>query len=122
LIRWSLSEALSKEGYEVKTAEDGEKALEAMAAESFDFVITDLVMPGANGWEVLKRVKEVYPGAKVVIITAHGNHDGEAVAKERGAWGYIEKPDIIGKVRALLKSFPMAGSQTESSPLSPSAC
>jgi CheY-like chemotaxis protein len=56
LIRWSLSEALSKEGYEVKIVEDGNKALETINSEFFDFVITDLMMPGINGWEVLERI------------------------------------------------------------------
>ena len=104
LIRWSLSEALSQDGYEVKAVEDGDKALEAIKSESFDFVITDLVMPGKNGWEVLEWVKEVYPKAKVVIITAYGAQDTEAVAKAKGAYGYVEKPEIIDKIKGLLKS------------------
>ncbi len=105
LIRWSLSEALSQDGYEVKAVEDGEKALEAIKSESFDFVITDLIMPGKTGWEVLERAKEIYPKAKVVIITAFGNHDTEAAAKAKGAYGYIEKPEIIDKIKNLLKSI-----------------
>ncbi len=105
LIRWSLSEALSEDGYEVKTVEDGEKALEAIKTESFDFVITDLVMPGKSGWEVLEQVKAVYPKAKVVIITAFGEQDTETAAKEKGAVGYIEKPEIIDKIKDLLKGL-----------------
>jgi len=105
LIRWSLSEALKQDGYEVKAVEDGEKALEAIKNESFDFVITDLVMPGKSGWEVLEQVRETYPKAKVVIVTAYGAQDTEGVAKEKGAYGYIEKPQIIDKVKDLLKSI-----------------
>ena len=105
LIRWSLKEALSKEGYDVKAVEDGEKALEVIKNESFDCIITDLVMPGRDGWEVLERVKETYPKAKVVIITAYGTQDTEAVAKEKGAFGYIEKPEIIDKIKSLLESI-----------------
>ncbi|MEW6374956.1 MAG: response regulator [Thermodesulfobacteriota bacterium] len=105
LIRWSLSEALSQDGYEVKAVEDGEKALEAIKEEDFDFIITDLVMPGKDGWDVLKRVKETYPKAKVIIITAYGTHDTEAAAKEKGAYGYVEKPEIIDKIKNLLKSM-----------------
>jgi DNA-binding NtrC family response regulator len=105
LIRWSLSEALSKEGYEVKIVEDGNKALETINSEFFDFVITDLMMPGINGWEVLERIREAYPKTRVVIITAHSTKDTETTAKERGAYGYIEKPEIIDKVKALLRGM-----------------
>jgi DNA-binding NtrC family response regulator len=105
LIRWSLSEALSKEGYEVKIVEDGNKALETINSEFFDFVITDLMMPGINGWEVLERIREACPKTRVVIITAHGTKDTETTAKERGAYGYIEKPEIIDKIKALLRGM-----------------
>ena len=105
LIRWSLAEALSQEGYEVKAVEDGKKALDAIRSENFDFVITDLMMPGMNGWEVLEWTKKFYPQAKVVIITAYGTEDVEIMAKEKGACGYVEKPEIIDKIKALLKGF-----------------
>jgi DNA-binding NtrC family response regulator len=105
LIRWALAQALSEEGYDVKAVEGGEKALEAMKEEGFDFIITDLVMPGKNGWEVLEGAKEEYPKAKVVIITAYGTEDTETVAKEKGAYGYIEKPELIEKIKNLLKSI-----------------
>ncbi len=107
LIRWSLSEALSQDGYEVMAVGDGEKALEAIRIVGFDFIITDLVMPGIDGWEVLDRVKEIYPGAKVVIITAHGDRETGVMARERGAYGYIEKPELIDKIRVLVRGgFP----------------
>ncbi|RPJ11770.1 MAG: response regulator [Deltaproteobacteria bacterium] len=103
LIRWSLTEVLSEEGYEVKAVENGEGALEAIKNEYFDFVITDLVMPGINGWQVLKRVKETYPKAKVIVITAYGQQDTEVIAKERGADAYIEKPEMLDKIMMLLR-------------------
>ncbi len=103
LIRWSLAEELSKQGYEVKAVEDGTVALESIRNDGYDFIITDLVMPGADGWEVLEEAKKMDPQAKVVIITAHGGQDTESTAKARGAYGYIEKPGIIDKVNELLK-------------------
>ncbi len=103
LIRWSLAEELSKQGYEVKAVEDGTVALESIRNDGYDFIITDLVMPGADGWEVLAEAKKMDPEAKVVIITAHGGQDTESTAKARGAYGYIEKPGIIDKVNELLK-------------------
>ena len=104
LIRWSLTEALSEEGYEVKSVEDGNRALEILEGEGFDFILTDLMMPGADGWEVLERAKEIYPKARVVVVTAYGAQNTEAIAKKRGAYGYVEKPEIIDKVKRLLKN------------------
>jgi len=103
LIRWSISQALSQDGYLVTAVGDGEEALEAIMTQDFDFVITDLVMPGQDGWKVLEHIKEIYPRPKVVIITAHGNQETGSVAREKGAFGYIEKPDIIDKIRDLLR-------------------
>ena len=102
LIRWSLTEVLSEQGYLVKAVENGDKALEAINAERFDFIITDLVMPGRDGWEVLQYTKGTYPKTKVVVISAYGTQDTEAMAKERGAYGYIEKPEIIDKIMTLV--------------------
>ncbi len=110
LVRWSLGEALSREGYEVNTVEDGRKAIEAARAHPFDFIITDLVMPESQGWEVLEFARKIDPPPKVIIITAHGEDNTEKVAKEKGAWAYVEKPFIIDKIKELLKGF-----QTEDS-------
>jgi len=103
LIRWSLSHALSQEGYEVKAVEDGRKALDA-ASEHFDFVITDLVMPELDGWQVLEYFRRVHPQTRVIILTAHGKETFEKAAHEKGAWAYIEKPYCIDRIKELLKS------------------
>ncbi len=102
LIRWSLTEVLSERGYLVKAVENGQKALEAIEAERFDFIITDLIMPGRDGWEILQYAKGTYPETKVVLISAHGTPDTEAMAEERGAYGYLEKPEIVDKITTLL--------------------
>lgn len=103
LIRWSLSQALSQEGYEVISVEDGKKALEAAKASHFDFVITDLIMPESDGWEVLEAFRRTTPQPHVIVITAHGNHDTKKIAAEKGAWAYVEKPYIIDSIKELLK-------------------
>jgi DNA-binding NtrC family response regulator len=106
LIRWSLSEALSQEGYEVIAVEDGKKAVETAKTGHFDFIITDLVMPELNGWKVLETVQEIQPPPRVIIITAHGKEDSERIAKEKGAWAYVQKPYLIEKIKAILKEGP----------------
>ena len=103
LIRWSLTQALSQEGYDVFAVEDGGKAIEAIRAQHFDFIITDLVMPELNGWNVLRILQETQPPSRVIIITAHGREDTERIVKEKGAWAYVEKPYIIEKIIGILK-------------------
>jgi len=103
LVRWSLSQALSKEGYEVITVEDGKKAIEAAKIQHFDFIITDLVMPELDGWKVLETVLQTQSPPRVIIITAHGKEDAERIAKEKGAWAYVEKPYMIEKIKQILK-------------------
>ena len=103
LIRWSLSQALAQEGYEVVAVEDGKKAIEALQNGKFDFIITDLIMPELDGWEVLEFVRQTKPPIRVIMITAHGKEDTEKIAKERGAWAYVEKHFIIDKIKDLLK-------------------
>ena len=72
LIRWTLEQHLTGEGCEVHTAEDGEKALEMVKEISPDLVLLDNQLPGANGIEVLGRIKEIDKGIVVIMITAHG--------------------------------------------------
>lgn len=103
LIRWSLSQALSQEGYEVISVENGNKAIEIAKAQHFDFIITDLVMPELDGWEVLEMTRQIQNPPRVIIITAHGREDTRRIAKERGAWAYVEKPYIIDKIKKILK-------------------
>jgi CheY-like chemotaxis protein len=98
LIRWALTEALKKDGYEVRAVEDGEQALDAFERHDFDLIVTDLMMPRLDGWEVLRRIKESNPNVKVIIVTAHGASETETTARARGAYGYVEKPDILDKV------------------------
>lgn len=98
-----MSQALSQEGYEVISVEDGKKAIETAKAQHFDFIITDLVMPELDGWEVLEMIRQIQNSPRVIIITAHGREDTARIAKERGAWAYVEKPYIIDKIKEILK-------------------
>jgi DNA-binding NtrC family response regulator len=103
LIRWSLVQALSHEGYEVISVEDGKKAIEAARTQHFDFIITDLVMPELDGWGVLEIVKKIQPSPRVIVITAHGGQDTGQRVKEKGAWAYVEKPYVIDQIKGILE-------------------
>jgi CheY-like chemotaxis protein len=103
LIRWALTQALCQEGYEVISVEDGRKAIEAAKAQHFDFIITDLIMPELDGWEVLERSKQTQPPPRVIIITARANEETGRLAKAKGAWAYVEKPYIIEEIKKILR-------------------
>ena len=103
LIRWSLSQALSQQGYEVFSVENGEKAIEASKVQHFDFIITDLYMPELDGWKVLEMIRQTQSPPRVIIITARGSEETRRIAKARGAWAYVEKPYIIDKVKEILR-------------------
>ena len=94
---------MSQEGYEVTSVEDGKKALEVAQAYHFDFIITDLVMPESNGWELLDAIRRTHCPPRVIIITAHGKDETRKIAIEKGAWAYVEKPYIIENIKDLLK-------------------
>ncbi|MCP4805729.1 MAG: sigma-54-dependent Fis family transcriptional regulator [Proteobacteria bacterium] len=83
---------LRTRGHEVDEAEDGVAGLAAFDAVRHEVVITDLRMPGLDGIELLKRVRERAPGVPVVVVTAYGSVDKAVAAMREGAWSFIEKP------------------------------
>jgi len=115
LIRWSLTQALTQEGYEV-AAEDGRRPVEEVKIERFDFVITDLIMPEWDGWKILEAAQQACPAPRVIVMTAFGKDGTESMAKERGAWAYVEKPFIIDRVKAILKQALNGGTSLFDSP------
>jgi len=88
----SFSRVLSRKGYAVITAADGEEALKKLATEDYDVVYTDIKMPGMSGLEVAERVKAKRPWTPVVIITGYGTAEHEARAKAAGVSGFLHKP------------------------------
>jgi len=101
IVRDSLRDWLSDVGHQVLTAENGFQALEIIQKEKPSIAIVDLVMPGMDGIELLKRAKEISPGIEVVIITAYGSIPTAITAIREGAYDYIEKPFCPEKVELL---------------------
>jgi DNA-binding response OmpR family regulator len=79
-------------GYAVRSVFSGEEALDAMAADPPEVVLVDILLPGLSGMEVLKRVKQVHPDARVVMVTGLDQTDLRAEARLYGAAGYVLKP------------------------------
>ncbi len=91
-IRKVLAAHLTREGYEVITAQDGGEGISLLNREPFQAVVTDLQMPGIGGLEVLHWCRSNHPGLPVIIITAHGTVDTAVEAIKLGAHDYVTKP------------------------------
>ncbi|HNS95944.1 MAG TPA: sigma-54 dependent transcriptional regulator [Polyangiaceae bacterium] len=101
-IRRVLSAQLAREGYEVHTAEDGERALAILREHHIDLVITDLRMPKMDGMALLRHAIEIDPDLPVVMLTAHGTVDNAVEALKTGAFDYITKPFDQTELRAIV--------------------
>jgi len=101
-IRDNVAKILSKSGYDVVTAQSAQEALEKMALDSYSLLISDIVMPGMNGLELLKLVKKDWPLTKAVIMTAYASTDTALKAIRIGALDYIPKPFTPDELRATI--------------------
>lgn len=106
-IRNSLSIVLREEGYRCATAPDGSTAIEALKDHSYDILLTDLKMPGANGIEVLEKAQQFSPDTLTIVITAHATVETAIQALRKGAADYILKPldfdEVILRIENLLE-------------------
>jgi PAS domain S-box-containing protein len=91
-IRRLLSISLGHKGYQVITAEDGEKGIELFRRERPVIVLTDIKMPDIDGLEVLRQVKELDPEAQVIVITGHGDMESAIEALKLEASDFLNKP------------------------------
>ena len=95
-----------KGGLTTLTAASGEEALEILSSEKIDLVITDLRMPGIDGLELLRNIKDLYPGLSVIISTGYASLDSAVEALRHGAVDYIQKPhnpkEMLDKVAEIL--------------------
>ena len=92
IIHDVLGQLLTSEGYEVEPSMSGEEALAKHSSQAFDLILLDLLMPGLDGIEVLKRIKRIDPLAMVIIITAYASVESAISAMKIGAFDYIQKP------------------------------
>ncbi len=92
IVRDVVTTILSREGYSVASFRDGLEAINRLSVEDAHLVVTDLVMPGASGIEVLKYAARGNPDIAVVILTAYGNLDTALEAIKEGAYDYLPKP------------------------------
>lgn len=99
----TLKQILEKDGFEVRIAGNGWRALEIINEESFDVVLVDLLLPGMDGIELLREIKKIYPSTVVIILTAYGSIASAVEAIKRGASDYICKPFRLGDLITTIK-------------------
>ncbi len=91
-LRYALSELLGESGFECKTADDGPSALNELKNNSYDLAILDMKLPGMNGLEILKRIRDINKDIPVIMITAFGDVRTAVEAMKCGAQDFITKP------------------------------
>jgi putative two-component system response regulator len=102
-----VSRWLSARGHECTTASTAEKAIDLLSYSNFDLMITDIMMPGMSGIDLLAFVKARFPDMAVIIITALGDDETATMTFDLGAWGYVSKPfesqDVLLNVSSALE-------------------
>jgi two-component system, OmpR family, response regulator MprA len=106
-LRKALRRVLVSNGFEVEVAGDGEEALARLHARSFDAVVLDVMMPGADGFEVCERLRAGDDQLPVLMLTARDSVRDRVTGLEAGADDYLPKPfsneELVARVRALLR-------------------
>ncbi len=100
----SLKRVLAKEGYVVHTAGDAETALRTFGEEAYDLVITDIILPGITGIELLKKMKERLPEQIVIITTAYASLETAVEALRNGAYDYVVKPVMHEEIKQIVRN------------------
>lgn len=107
VLRESLAQLLSEEGYEVVTAGDGQEAYDIAVARTFDIVLTDMKMPRMDGAKLLEHLQQIAPQTPVIIITAFGTVESAVHAMRSGAADFLLKPvqfdDVLLRIRRALE-------------------
>lgn len=104
-IRILLNEVFQKEGYTTFQAPNGKQALAIAKSEKPDLVILDMKIPGMDGLEILKHLKQLDESIQVIMITAYGELDLIQEAMRCGALTHLTKPFDIDELRKLVNSY-----------------
>lgn len=107
LARRSLRTILESDGFEVVEAEDGMTALERYFLEKPDLVLLDLVMKGMYGLDVLTKLRELDPAARVIVVSADVQDSSHELVEQAGASGFVNKPvdkrHVLEVIRGVLE-------------------
>ncbi len=118
VLRERLAQAMRDRGYEVRTAGSGEEALREAARDSPEMAVLDLKMPGMNGIELLRGLRQHDPATRVLMLTGYGSIATAVEAVKEGAIGYLPKPadadEILAELNGRDTSARKSGQETPS--------
>ncbi len=100
----SLKRVLQRDGYEVDAVNSAEAALKNLEAAAYDLIISDILLPGIDGIELLRRIREKFPDQLVIIITAYASIETAVGALRAGAYDYVIKPIIHEEIKRIVKN------------------
>ncbi|RJQ43000.1 MAG: sigma-54-dependent Fis family transcriptional regulator [Nitrospiraceae bacterium] len=103
-LRESLKRVLSKEGYSVDIVNSAESALKSIEGGTFDLIITDIILPGIDGIELVRRVRDKIPDQAVIVITAYASLETAVGALRAGAYDYVVKPIIHEEIKRTIRN------------------
>ncbi len=104
-LRMIIKETLESENYIVKDAENGNVALKLLDKDKYDLMITDLMMPGIKGIELLHRTKKINSDIGVLLMSAYGTVETAVDAMKEGAFDFVTKPFSISHIESRVKRF-----------------
>ena len=106
VLRETLAYNLMNQGFDVLTAEDGQKAISIFGTENFDVVILDIMLPGIDGFEVCRRIRRT-SNVPILMLTARDDEIDRVVGLEVGADDYMVKPfsmrELVARIKAMLR-------------------
>ncbi|HYA88988.1 MAG TPA: sigma-54 dependent transcriptional regulator [Nitrospirota bacterium] len=103
-LRESIRRIFSKEGYVVDGAESAEKALSLLETSVYDVIISDIILPGMDGIEMLTQIREQIPDQIFIVVTAYASLDTSVKALRAGAYDYIMKPIIHEEIKQIVRN------------------
>ncbi|MDA8431609.1 MAG: sigma-54 dependent transcriptional regulator [Nitrospiraceae bacterium] len=102
-LRESLKRVFVREGYDVDSAESCEAAVKTLEGSTYDLIVTDIILPGMSGIELLKKCGEANPGQIVIVMTAYASLETAVEALRAGAYDYIIKPVIHEEIKRIVR-------------------
>lgn len=101
---------LEKEGYEVTTASEGDKALQLALTEAFDFILLDVMLPGMDGFEITRQLRNQHIQTPIILLTAKDETIDRVLGLEIGADDYVSKPfsprEVLARMKAITRRLP----------------
>lgn len=106
-LRQMLRQNLENQHYRVESAGDGKEALDRIAGDTYDVVLLDIMLPGDDGLEVLRQMREIGLETPVIMLTARGDVEDRILGLNLGADDYLAKPfsmaELLARIRAMLR-------------------